>query len=791
MKQKRLIFFTIMMVLAINGTVGAQQKAPYTTAEKAQLDSIKQHYLNMGIPDEWASRRAATIFDAQRRVETRGTYGTTPVTGSIWIDRDSITGAPNASHAHAFTPEEFVKDVFVKGGREIADQSIRNVTLISSTWNGSTTDTWNNKGYMGPFGGDAGTWTNIDRELLYFDHGDTSTWIPGWDGTPVRAFGMEKGMLLGTGPMLSAEGTNTAQGILGGGFTSWSGLNNGIAPPANQRDPDLSPLITQFLGTFTSLEFDFRSYTDSVSFQYIFASEEFPNYANSSYNDIFGFFVSGPNIGALNGSVRDTINIALLPNGNPVTINNSNWGNQTWYYATSTPIASAVAPQYHVPIYASSPITEIDGHTIILTAKARLQPGVWYHMKLAIANVSDDALGSGVFLEAGSLDLGKPESNVPDPYMKTDYDIEFGTNTFYSSCMNYLEVDVSQAGSANVLKVWSEGSGAAYVYDADLNKYFSDTVSYEFVNGVDSIINIHFKITDNVPNGAQVRIFSQMFNGLVGGQRDTTDIYTLYAKSVTALQKVVRPAPGYAGMVDVTSVNGSPYIQRSFNGGLTWEHARDLITGEWLPINKTQVAYLTETIDDEERFIIYREPNTCCEYDTVYIWRFYDGPGVLIREIILPELPDVVMSHLPGVYQVNSRESFTFTVTPVGAKAGHMPTVKTSSRMPELDPDRINVQKNADGSYTITVYNIQEQLELYITFTRDPESVLAVEANQVRSYGGKLYVRSDKPTTLYIYAVNGAQYSRQAISAGETAVALPAGFYVVVLEGKRYKLIIQ
>ena len=69
------------------------------------------------------------------------------------------------------------------------------------------------------------------------------------------------------------------------------------------------------------LEFDFIPYSDTVRFKYVFGSDEYPEFAppnNSGFNDVFGFFISGPGIPGIQ-------NIAQLPNGGGVvSINNVN-----------------------------------------------------------------------------------------------------------------------------------------------------------------------------------------------------------------------------------------------------------------------------------------------------------------------------------------------------------------------------------------------------------------------------------------------------------------------------------
>ena len=114
--------------------------------------------------------------------------------------------------------------------------------------------------------------------------------------------------------------------------------------------------------------------------------------SNSSFNDIFGFFVTELPSGT-------PFNIAYFPDGlTPVTINNSNWGQTSSGNNNSTslgaPLPGAVNPQWHVPIYQGSPVMEYGGRTIKLTAKANgLSTAKTYRLSLKVANVADQNWG--------------------------------------------------------------------------------------------------------------------------------------------------------------------------------------------------------------------------------------------------------------------------------------------------------------------------------------------------------------------------------------------------------------
>ena len=49
---------------------------------------------------------------------------------------------------------------------------------------------------------------------------------------------------------------------------------------------------------------------DTIAFNYMFGSDEYPEYSPSTYNDAFGFFLWGPNP---IGPAYNATNLALIP----------------------------------------------------------------------------------------------------------------------------------------------------------------------------------------------------------------------------------------------------------------------------------------------------------------------------------------------------------------------------------------------------------------------------------------------------------------------------------------------
>ena len=61
---------------------------------------------------------------------------------------------------------------------------------------------------------------------------------------------------------------------------------------------------------------------------------------------------------------------------------------------------------------ATSTYIQYDGFTTVIEARAEVQCGETYHLKMAIADVGDAEFDSGIFLEANSLTSPKPVDHV-------------------------------------------------------------------------------------------------------------------------------------------------------------------------------------------------------------------------------------------------------------------------------------------------------------------------------------------------------------------------------------------
>lgn len=227
--------------------------------------------------------------------------------------------------------------------------------------------------------------------------------------------------LVGSGITVSnatLTGASTQQGSFSGGTASGIGVDSGImlttGSVTNALGPNNSDNLTVATGTGSDtdlttlsgfstfdrnvLEFDFTSTTGDLFFSYVFASEEYNEFAGANYNDVFAFFVNG-------------VNIALIPGTlTPVSINTLNCGKD-----------NSGGPNCN--LFNNNDLTngggafdiQYDGFTDTLVASVLGLSAGTHHIKLVIADAGDPSYDSAVFLKAGSFSSTDPGNPVPEP----------------------------------------------------------------------------------------------------------------------------------------------------------------------------------------------------------------------------------------------------------------------------------------------------------------------------------------------------------------------------------------
>jgi hypothetical protein len=316
---------------------------------------------------------------------------------------------------------------------------------------------------------------------------------------PSSSIGLSNGMILATGNANVATGPNNNVG---------AGNSAGIANSG--QDPNLTAITTNTLFDQCIVEFDFVPLGDTLSFNYVFASEEYPEYVCSEYNDVFGFFLTGNNP---SGGTYNAFNLARVPTpgvpgsftNTPVAINTINSGSVGANGTASN--CSAVDPSWAAyNIYYVSNTTnnyQYDGRTVSLPVFALVNCGETYHIKMAIADVGDGAFDSGVFLEAGSFatngSLDATTAVVPNDILL---------------CSQPYEITVNAGPTPPPISFWDFGDGVGTSNLANTTYTYADTGTYvvTYIASDPSACvasdTAYFTVTirENVPLDAQINI---------------------------------------------------------------------------------------------------------------------------------------------------------------------------------------------------------------------------------------------------------------------------------------------
>ncbi|NRD18998.1 PKD domain-containing protein, partial [Winogradskyella eckloniae] len=191
-------------------------------------------------------------------------------------------------------------------------------------------------------------------------------------------FPFEDGILLTSGDAGEAGGPNT---FLGDGSGAWPG------------DADLDAAVGINSNNASFIQFDFVPTADSISFDFLMASEEYDMGSfECNYSDAFAFLLTDSN--------GVTTNLAVLPNSNtPILVTNIHPDNGASCGGINDQYFGAYTPDNGPPI-------SFDGRTIVFTAQATVVPDENYTIKLVIADDRDNNYDSGVFIKAGSFNLG-------------------------------------------------------------------------------------------------------------------------------------------------------------------------------------------------------------------------------------------------------------------------------------------------------------------------------------------------------------------------------------------------
>ena len=202
---------------------------------------------------------------------------------------------------------------------------------------------------------------------------------------------IKEGVILATGEAINAIGPNNSSRITG------NLQGNG--------DADLTRIANNRTEDACILEFTFIPEGSHFEFQYVFASEEYPEYVNHGVNDVFAFILTDLKTGKRK-------NLAFLPiSKEAVTVDNVNSIKNSEYFILNGRWIKGENQKYveekELGEYAYN--FQYDGFTTWLKAESMVVPEQRYSLKIAIADAGDGAYDSAVLLKRNSF---KSETDI-------------------------------------------------------------------------------------------------------------------------------------------------------------------------------------------------------------------------------------------------------------------------------------------------------------------------------------------------------------------------------------------
>jgi len=432
--------------------------------------------------------------------------------GSISVNEDPFF--------NAMTPAQLVQQAFITGCLSASNVKFGYYREINSVW------TWMDHAWESP----------ANRQMGYFQKATSN-------------FPIAEGIILTTGIASSAMGPNNT-----GGKSDLMVIG--------ASDPDLSTISGEDMNDAAVLEFDFVPAGNTMEFKYMFSSEEYLEYVHTSFNDAFGFFLSGP--GITGPYQNNAVNLALLPNGDPVTINT--------IHPAGTNIADQPYPSHNEAYYLDNPQPSVtyqfDGGTVLLTATYAVIPCQTYHIKLTVADAFDQEFDGAVFLAAKSFNS--------ENLVLTNYGNSIqGQNNIFEGCSDYFRIERTSPDLSEKL---------------DLELLISGTAT----NGID------IKTSDNKPFPTKVTIPKNTafidipYSAVVDGVTDNNETFIIdiatscpcaanvvyVSRTINIHEQVIINSISSTdvlchdqnnGTITVNTSGGSANYEYSKNNGTTWQ----------------------------------------------------------------------------------------------------------------------------------------------------------------------------------------------------------------------------
>ncbi|MBG6111145.1 gliding motility-associated-like protein [Flavobacterium sp. CG_9.10] len=336
------------------------------------------------------------------------------------------------------------------------------------------------------------------------------------------SFPFTEGLLLSTWSSTNSVGPFTRN--LGGGDTSWLG----------DTDLEKALAVTKTINA-TVLEFDFTPLTNFISFNYLFASNEYQDDFPCRYSDGFAFLIKEK------GSTSNYKNLAVIPG--------------TTTPVSSTSIHPLIAPfgvfggcpakneNYFGGFSSTNSPTNYSAQTAVMNAQTNVIAGTTYHIKLVIADDSNQYYDSAVFLQAGSfspkIDLGADRSLTTNNAICFGESYVIDTKLPSTYTYKWFKDGNELAGETNpALPVTNTGNYKVEVTLSPTTCTATDEIKVEFAPKVDLKDTVLSQCDDN---GDGITVFDLTRVDAVVKNNDTTLSTVTYYESLIEAKGQMNP----------------------------------------------------------------------------------------------------------------------------------------------------------------------------------------------------------------------------------------------------------
>lgn len=322
--------------------------------------------------------------------------------------------------------------------------------------------------------------------------------------------GVNAGIILSSGDVQLAIGPNDQDGV-------------GTGP--GQFTPD--SLLSMAAGTvniFDRAVFHLQivPHIDSIGFQYVFASEEYCEYVNSQFNDVFAFYIAGP---GLSDSLGKPVNIALVPGTQAsVSINNVNHLTNSGFYVNNTGSAGQLCGQQPSGGFDVFRL-QYDGYLKVLTASTQVIPDSVYDVWISVADVSDGIFDSAIFLSVESL-CGDSllEPNTQFLTQVAGNTVTFDNKTTYATSWNWDFGDGAKSSDRYPQHTFADLDNEQYKVTLVASNYCCSDTTAVFVGKTSATTTAQAPICKIYPTNFRDQLFVEPADAALEGELLLTDL---------------------------------------------------------------------------------------------------------------------------------------------------------------------------------------------------------------------------------------------------------------------------